>query len=49
MRRGASWTWCWTVRATKAVLTWNLSDRYVDPPDEWKLQAAGLALSQDAL
>jgi endo-1,4-beta-xylanase len=25
-------------RATKAVLTWNLSDRYVDPPDEWKLK-----------
>lgn len=27
--------------ATKAVLTWNLSDRYVDPPDEWKLKLAG--------
>jgi endo-1,4-beta-xylanase len=25
-------------RATRAVLTWNLSDRYVDPPDEWKLK-----------
>ena len=25
-------------RATEAVLTWNLSDRYVDPPDEWKLK-----------
>ena len=24
--------------ATGAVLTWNLSDRYVDPPDEWKLK-----------
>jgi endo-1,4-beta-xylanase len=24
--------------ATSAVLTWNLSDRYVDPPDEWKLK-----------
>jgi endo-1,4-beta-xylanase len=24
--------------ATQAVLTWNLSDRYVDPPDEWKLK-----------
>jgi endo-1,4-beta-xylanase len=27
--------------ATGAVLTWNLSDRYVDPPDEWKLKLAG--------
>src|SRR6185312_7112392 len=25
-------------RAVKTVLTWNLSDRYVDPPDEWKLK-----------
>jgi endo-1,4-beta-xylanase len=24
--------------ATQAVLTWNLSDRYVDPPEEWKLK-----------
>lgn len=24
--------------ATKAVLTWSLSDRYVDPPDDWKLK-----------
>jgi len=23
--------------ATQAVLTWSLSDRYVDPPEEWKL------------
>ena len=23
--------------ATQAVLTWSLSDRYVDPPQEWKL------------
>lgn len=28
-------------RATSAVLTWNLSDRYVDPPDEWKLKLLG--------
>jgi endo-1,4-beta-xylanase len=28
-------------RATRAVLTWNLSDRYVDPPDEWKLKLLG--------
>ncbi|MCP5412327.1 MAG: endo-1,4-beta-xylanase [Alphaproteobacteria bacterium] len=27
--------------ATRAVLTWNLSDRYVDPPDEWRLKLAG--------
>jgi endo-1,4-beta-xylanase len=27
--------------ATEAVLTWNLSDRYVDPPDEWKLKLLG--------
>jgi endo-1,4-beta-xylanase len=27
--------------ATKAVLTWSLSDRYVDPPDEWKLKLMG--------
>jgi len=27
--------------ATQAVLTWNLSDRYVDPPDEWKLKLLG--------
>jgi len=24
--------------ATQAVLTWSLSDRYVDPPEEWKLK-----------
>lgn len=24
--------------ATNAVLTWSLSDRYIDPPDEWKLK-----------
>jgi endo-1,4-beta-xylanase len=24
--------------ATKAVLTWNLSDRYLDPPESWRLQ-----------
>ncbi|HEY0266428.1 MAG TPA: endo-1,4-beta-xylanase, partial [Rhizomicrobium sp.] len=27
--------------ATQAVLTWNLSDRYVDPPDEWKWKLLG--------
>jgi endo-1,4-beta-xylanase len=27
--------------ATRAVLTWSLSDRYVDPPDEWKLKLMG--------
>ena len=27
--------------ATRAVLTWSLSDRYVDPPDDWKLKLAG--------
>jgi endo-1,4-beta-xylanase len=27
--------------AIRAVLTWNLSDRYVDPPDEWKLKLLG--------
>lgn len=27
--------------ATKAVLTWSLSDRYIDPPDEWKLKLMG--------
>jgi endo-1,4-beta-xylanase len=27
--------------ALESVLTWNLSDRYVDPPDEWKLKLAG--------
>ena len=27
--------------ATQAVLTWNLSDRYVDPPDEWPLKLLG--------
>jgi endo-1,4-beta-xylanase len=26
--------------ATGAVLTWSLSDRYVDPPDDWKLRLA---------
>jgi endo-1,4-beta-xylanase len=30
--------------ATQAVLTWNLSDRYVDPPDEWKLKLLGWRL-----
>ena len=24
--------------ATRAVLTWSLSDRYLDPPDSWRLQ-----------
>jgi endo-1,4-beta-xylanase len=27
--------------ATQAVLTWSLSDRYVDPPDAWKLRLSG--------
>ena len=27
--------------ATRTVLTWGLSDRYVDPPDEWRLKLAG--------
>lgn len=27
--------------ATRAVLTWSLSDRFVDPPDDWKLKLAG--------
>ncbi len=27
--------------ATSTVLTWNLSDRYVDPPDEWRLKLQG--------
>ena len=27
--------------ATQGVLTWNLSDRYVDPPDEWPLKLKG--------
>lgn len=27
--------------ATRAVLTWGLSDRYLDPPDDWKLRLAG--------
>ena len=27
--------------ATQGVLTWNLSDRYVDPPDAWKLKLLG--------
>ncbi|OJU09265.1 MAG: hypothetical protein BGN85_09540 [Alphaproteobacteria bacterium 64-11] len=27
--------------ALESVLTWNLSDRYVDPPDEWRLKLAG--------
>ena len=35
--------------ATQAVLTWSLSDRYVDPPEEWKLKLAGLALSAKPL
>ncbi len=27
--------------ATEAVLTWSLSDRYVVPPDDWKLKLMG--------
>lgn len=27
--------------ATQAVLTWNLSDRYADPPGDWKLRLLG--------
>jgi endo-1,4-beta-xylanase len=27
--------------ATRAVLTWGLSDRYLDPPDDWKLRLLG--------
>ena len=27
--------------ATRAVLTWGLSDRYLDPPDSWRLQLLG--------
>jgi endo-1,4-beta-xylanase len=27
--------------ATQAVLTWSLSDRYVDPPEDWKLKLSG--------
>lgn len=27
--------------ATRGVLTWGLSDRHIDPPDEWKLKLAG--------
>jgi endo-1,4-beta-xylanase len=27
--------------ATKAVLTWSLSDRHIDPPEEWKLKLMG--------
>jgi endo-1,4-beta-xylanase len=30
--------------ATRAVLTWSLSDRYVGPPDEWKLKLLGWRL-----
>lgn len=30
--------------ATKAVLTWSLSDRYVEPPDDWKLKLLGWRL-----
>jgi len=30
--------------ATRAVLTWSLSDRYVDPPDDWKLKMLGWRL-----
>lgn len=30
--------------ATQGVLTWNLSDRYVDAPDEWKLKLLGWRL-----
>ena len=26
---------------TRGVLVWNLSDRYVDPPDEWRLKLTG--------
>jgi endo-1,4-beta-xylanase len=28
-------------RATRSLLTWGLSDRYLDPPDDWKLKLAG--------
>lgn len=27
--------------ATVAVLTWGLTDRYIDPPDDWKLKLMG--------
>jgi endo-1,4-beta-xylanase len=27
--------------ATSAVLTWGLSDRYIDPPDSWRLKLSG--------
>jgi endo-1,4-beta-xylanase len=27
--------------ATRAVVTWGLSDRYLDPPDDWKLRLTG--------
>ena len=27
--------------ATRAVVTWGLSDRYLDPPDDWKLRLMG--------
>ena len=30
--------------ATVAVLTWSLSDRYVDPPDDWRLKLQGWRL-----
>ena len=30
--------------ATNAVLTWSLSDRHIDPPDEWKLKLMGWRL-----
>jgi endo-1,4-beta-xylanase len=28
-------------RATRGLLTWGLSDRYLDPPDDWKLKMIG--------
>jgi hypothetical protein len=34
------------------VLTWGLSDRHIDPPDEWKLKLTGFRfrkLPYDAL
>ncbi len=27
--------------ATRAVLTWSLSDRYLDPPESWRLRLSG--------
>lgn len=28
-------------KATRTVITWDLSDRYLDPPDDWKLRLSG--------